>query len=34
MLMFDLSANSMNPNLNPAEAKLHLAAWNGVGTAD
>ena len=29
MLMFDL-LRSMNPNLNPAEAKLHLATWNGV----
>ncbi len=29
MLMFDL-LRTMNPNLNPAEAKLHLATWNGV----
>ena len=29
MLMFDL-LGIMNPNLNPAEAKLHLATWNGV----
>ena len=28
MLMFDL-LEIMNPNLNPAEAKLHLATWNG-----
>ena len=27
--MFDL-LRTMNPNLNPAEAKLHLATWNGV----
>lgn len=29
MLMFDL-LRTMNPYLNPAEAKLHLATWNGV----
>ena len=29
MLMFDL-LRTMNPNLNPEDAKLHLAAWNGV----
>lgn len=29
MLMFDL-LRAMNPKLNPAEAKLHLATWNGV----
>ena len=28
MLMFDF-LQAINPNLNPAEAKLHLATWNG-----
>ena len=28
MLMFDF-LRAMNPNLNPAEAKLHFATWNG-----
>lgn len=29
MLMFDF-LRTMNPDLNPVEAKLHLATWNGV----